>query len=114
MAQVSPVRIERPVEFVQLVVIQLVHASVSVRKVLEPYESSVIQGWWPDSRRITDVDEQEPRPLRPQQVAICSHYGLGTNSAMNDTEQTANRYDRYAIERPELSDCLAHVDRLVA
>src|SRR5277367_4580102 len=44
--------------------------SVSVRRVLESYESSVIQGWWPDSRRVTDVDEQEPRPLRPQQVAI--------------------------------------------
>src|SRR5258706_9450637 len=24
---------------------------VSVRRVLESYESSVIQGWWPDSRR---------------------------------------------------------------
>jgi hypothetical protein len=24
---------------------------VSVRRVLEPYESSVIQEWWPDSRR---------------------------------------------------------------
>src|ERR1019366_1308743 len=44
--------------------------SVSVRRVLESYESVVIQGWWPDSRRVTDVDEQEPRTLRPQQVAI--------------------------------------------
>src|ERR1035437_2099114 len=43
---------------------------VSVRRVLESYESVVIQGWWPDSRRVTDVDEQEPRALRPQQVAI--------------------------------------------
>jgi hypothetical protein len=43
---------------------------VSVRRVLESYESVVIQGWWPDSRRVTDMDEQEPRTLRPQQVAI--------------------------------------------
>src|ERR1039458_5936239 len=43
---------------------------VSVRRVVESYESVVIQGWWPDSRRVTDVDEQEPRTLRPQQVAI--------------------------------------------
>ena len=39
---------------------------VSVRRVLESYEV-VIQGWWPDSRRVTDVDEQETRTLRPQQ-----------------------------------------------
>jgi hypothetical protein len=39
---------------------------VSVRRVLESYESVVIQGWWPDSRRVTNVDEQEPRTLRPQ------------------------------------------------
>src|ERR1700716_3849876 len=43
---------------------------VSVRRVLESYESYVIQELWPDSRRVTDVDEPEPRPLRPQQVAI--------------------------------------------
>src|SRR5258708_26734526 len=29
----------------------LVELSVSVRRVLESYESSVIQEWWPDSRR---------------------------------------------------------------
>src|ERR1017187_5505674 len=45
-------------------------SSVSVRRVVESYESVVIQEWWPDSRRVTDVDEQEPRALRPQQVAI--------------------------------------------
>ena len=43
---------------------------VSVRRVLESYESVVIQGWWPDSKEVTDVDAQEPRTLRPQQVAI--------------------------------------------
>src|SRR6267143_1054659 len=43
---------------------------VSVRRVVESYESVVIQGWWPDSKGVTNVDEQEPRTLRPQQVAI--------------------------------------------
>src|ERR1017187_6767354 len=52
------------------IVTRLQDASVSVRRVLESYESVVIQGWWPDSRRVTDVDAQEPRTLRPQQVAI--------------------------------------------
>jgi hypothetical protein len=31
---------------------------VSVRRVLESYGSTVIQEWWPDSRRGTDVDKQ--------------------------------------------------------
>src|ERR1019366_807895 len=48
----------------------LIRVSVSVRRVFESYEPVVIQEWWPDSRRVTDVDEQEPRALRPQQVAI--------------------------------------------
>src|SRR5664279_5038238 len=43
---------------------------VSVRRVVESYEAVVIQGWGPDSRRVTDVDEQEPRTLRPQQAAL--------------------------------------------
>jgi hypothetical protein len=34
------------------------------RRDVESYESVVIQGWWPDSRRVTDVDEREPRTLR--------------------------------------------------
>jgi hypothetical protein len=42
-----------------------VSALVSVRRVFESYESSAIQGRWPDLGRVTDVDEQEPRPLRP-------------------------------------------------
>jgi hypothetical protein len=29
---------------------------VSVRKVVESYESVVIQGWWPDSMGSPDVD----------------------------------------------------------
>src|SRR5271166_2479785 len=46
-------------------------ALVSVRRVLESYESDVIEGWWPVIRRGSpDVDEQEPSPLRPQQVAL--------------------------------------------
>src|SRR6476469_3661338 len=45
-------------------------SEVSVRKVLEPYKSSVIQGGGLIRGGVTDVDEQEPRPLRPQQVAI--------------------------------------------
>jgi transposase len=49
-------------------------ASVSVRRVLESYESVVIQRWWPDSRRVTNVDEQEPRTLRPQQAAISERF----------------------------------------
>src|SRR5665213_893537 len=47
---------------------------VSVPRVLESYESFVIQERWPDSRRVTDVDEPEPRPLRPQQVAISERF----------------------------------------
>ena len=43
---------------------------VSVRKQFEFLESVVIQEWWPDSRRVTDVDGEEPRTLRSQQVAI--------------------------------------------
>jgi hypothetical protein len=43
---------------------------VSVRKQFEFLGSVVIQEWWPDSRRVTDVDSEEPRALRPQQVAI--------------------------------------------
>jgi hypothetical protein len=38
---------------------------VSVREHLESYGSFVIQEWWPDSRRVTDVDGEEPRTLRP-------------------------------------------------
>src|ERR1035437_126126 len=38
-------------------------ALVSVRRVLESYESSVIQGGGLIRGGVTDVDEQEPRPL---------------------------------------------------
>ena len=44
------------------IVTRLQDASVSVRRVLESYESVVIQGWWPDSRRVTDVDGRQPSP----------------------------------------------------
>jgi len=43
---------------------------VSVREHIESLESFVIQEWWPDSRRVTDVDGEEPRTLRPQRIAI--------------------------------------------
>jgi hypothetical protein len=43
---------------------------VSVRKVLESEESNVIQGWWPDSGEVTDVDDEEPSALRPEQIAV--------------------------------------------
>src|ERR1019366_314471 len=56
--------------------------SVSVRRVLESYESVLIQRWWPDSRRVTDVDEQEPRTLRPQQVAIGAGGLIGNRSTL--------------------------------
>src|SRR5262249_4311035 len=36
----------------------------------ETLESVVIQRWWPDSGRVTDVDTAEPQTLRPQPVAI--------------------------------------------
>src|SRR5712691_10743261 len=36
---------------------------VSVREHIESLESVVIQGWWPDSRRVTDVDGTEPQAL---------------------------------------------------
>src|ERR1039457_2499619 len=43
---------------------------VSVREQFESYESFVIQEWWPDSRRVTDVDSGESRTLRPQFITI--------------------------------------------
>ena len=43
---------------------------VSIREHIESLESFVIQEWWPDSRRVTDVDGEEPRTLRPQRIAI--------------------------------------------
>jgi hypothetical protein len=43
---------------------------VSVRERIESSESFVIQEWWPDSRRVTDVDGEEPRSVRPQRIAI--------------------------------------------
>ena len=46
------------------------HLSVSVRKDVESPESVVIQEWWPDSRRVTDVDGREPQAIRPQPIAI--------------------------------------------
>jgi hypothetical protein len=45
-------------------------ALVSVRKHIECLESVVIQRWWPDSGRVTDVDATESQTLRPQPVAI--------------------------------------------
>jgi hypothetical protein len=33
-------------------------------------ESVVIQRWWPDSERVTNVDAAESQTLRPQPVAI--------------------------------------------
>jgi hypothetical protein len=36
---------------------------VSVREHIESLESFVIQEWWPASRRVTDVDGEEPRTL---------------------------------------------------
>ena len=62
---------------------------MAVRSVAESYELVVIQGWWPDSRRVTDVDEQEPRTLRPQQVAIATghakHHFAGAKFAPQAT-----------------------------
>jgi hypothetical protein len=43
---------------------------MSVREHIESLESFVIQEWWLDSRRVTDVDDAEPQTLRPQPVAI--------------------------------------------
>jgi len=41
------------------------HVLVSVWNLIESLESFVIQEWWPDSKEVTDVDEQEPQALRP-------------------------------------------------
>jgi hypothetical protein len=48
----------------------LLICSVSVRNHVESPESVVIQKWWPDSGRVTDVDAREPEALRPQPVAL--------------------------------------------
>ena len=64
---------------------------VSVRRVLESYESVVIQGWWPDSRRVTDVDEQEPRTLRPQQVAISTRSPADYPICYSNSDQILRR-----------------------
>src|SRR3979490_3030994 len=41
---------------------------VSVREHIESSESFVIQEWWPDSRRVTDVAGEKPGPGRPQRL----------------------------------------------
>ena len=38
--------------------------------ILKSSKSFVIQEWWPNSRRVTDVDGEEPRSVRPQRIAI--------------------------------------------
>ena len=38
--------------------------------ILNPMKSVVIQGWWPDSGRVTDVDDAKPQTLRSQRLAI--------------------------------------------
>jgi hypothetical protein len=43
---------------------------VSVREQFESYESFMIREWWPDSRRVTDVDSAESQTLRPQFIKI--------------------------------------------
>ena len=45
-------------------------SSVSVREHIRSCDVVVIQEWWPDSRRVTDVDIEEPRSVRPQRIAI--------------------------------------------
>ena len=37
---------------------------------VESYDSLVIQVWRPDLKEVADVDEQEPRALRPQQASL--------------------------------------------
>src|ERR1019366_6734902 len=67
---------------------------VSVRRVLESYESVVIQRWWPDSRRVTNVDEHEPRTLRPQQAAISERFDrrrMGAGRTFDLTWQARRR-----------------------
>jgi predicted MPP superfamily phosphohydrolase len=44
--------------------------SVSVREDIESHELVVIQEWWPDSGRVTDVDDAQPQALRPQPIEI--------------------------------------------
>jgi hypothetical protein len=43
---------------------------VSVREQVESSESFVIQAWWPDSRRVTDVDAEAPQTIRPQAIVF--------------------------------------------
>jgi hypothetical protein len=45
-------------------------ALVSVREDIESRESVVIQEWWPDSGRVTDVDDAQPQALRSQPIEI--------------------------------------------
>src|SRR4029077_6746679 len=45
-------------------------ALVSVREDIESHELVVIQEWWPDSGRVTDVDDAQPQALRPQPIEI--------------------------------------------
>src|SRR6478736_125455 len=80
------------------------HHLVSVRRVLESYESYVIQEWWPDSRGVTDVDEQEPRPLRPQQVAI-SERSDGRRMGTGRTADTAGQDWRWQAHGDHAGGC---------
>ena len=43
---------------------------MSVREDIESRELVVIQEWWPDSGRVTDVDDAQPQALRPQPIEI--------------------------------------------
>ena len=61
---------------------------MSVRSVVESYESVVIQGWWPDSRRVTNVNEQEPRTLRPAPPPFSSMNSTPANSKARRTARS--------------------------
>ena len=47
---------------------------VSVREHIESLELFVIQEWWPDSRRVAAVDDEEPQTIRPQRIAISERF----------------------------------------
>ena len=63
---------------------------VSVRGEVESSESFVIQVWWPDSRRVTDVDGEEPQTIRPQCTTISERSdrrGMGACGFVDPTGQ---------------------------
>jgi hypothetical protein len=82
---------------------------VSVRKHIESDESFVIQERWADSKGTTDVDEQEPRALRPQQVTLPERFDRRGMGACPAADRASQARWQQASRRGARSDERDHV-----